>query len=92
MENRKVRVVEAPDTRCAHPPQVANRSLFNVSFLSATCGKGTLWAVLGEMTKPVQRMGPKASHLDLLRPQVTNSNLIKQIIESFWVEETLLII
>ncbi|XP_067162069.1 polycystin-1 [Apteryx mantelli] len=38
VEDRKVEVIQASDTRCAHPPEVANLSLFNVSFISATCG------------------------------------------------------
>ncbi|NXG34557.1 PKD1 protein, partial [Dromaius novaehollandiae] len=38
VEDRKVKVIQASDTRCAHPPEVANLSLFNVSFISATCG------------------------------------------------------
>ncbi|XP_062444513.1 polycystin-1 isoform X3 [Rhea pennata] len=38
VEDRKVKVIQASDTRCAHPPEVANLSLFSVSFISATCG------------------------------------------------------
>ncbi|NWU79791.1 PKD1 protein, partial [Onychorhynchus coronatus] len=38
VEDREVRVVEASDTRCAHPPEVANLSLFDVPFPNATCG------------------------------------------------------
>ncbi|KFV76346.1 Polycystin-1, partial [Struthio camelus australis] len=38
VEDRKVKVIQASDTRCAHPPEVANLSLFNVSFVGATCG------------------------------------------------------
>ncbi|NXA52464.1 PKD1 protein, partial [Nothocercus julius] len=38
VEDRRVKVLQASDTRCAHPPEVANLSLFNVSFVSATCG------------------------------------------------------
>uniref|UniRef100_A0A8B9FZT2 Polycystin 1, transient receptor potential channel interacting n=1 Tax=Amazona collaria TaxID=241587 RepID=A0A8B9FZT2_9PSIT len=38
VEERKVKVLQASDTRCAHPPVVANLSLFHVSFLNATCG------------------------------------------------------
>ncbi|XP_027753038.1 polycystin-1 isoform X2 [Empidonax traillii] len=38
VEDRKVRVLEASDTRCAHPPEVANLSLFDVPFPNATCG------------------------------------------------------
>ncbi|NWI51405.1 PKD1 protein, partial [Calyptomena viridis] len=38
VEDRKVRVLEASDTRCAHPPEVANLSLFEVPFPNATCG------------------------------------------------------
>ncbi|NWR05966.1 PKD1 protein, partial [Paradoxornis webbianus] len=38
VEDRNVRVLEAEDTRCAHPPEVANLSLFDVLFLNATCG------------------------------------------------------
>ena len=61
MEDRKVEVIQASDTRCAHPPEVANLSLFDVSFVNATCGKETLRAVVGEMTKPVETMGPRAT-------------------------------
>ncbi|XP_071616991.1 polycystin-1 isoform X1 [Heliangelus exortis] len=38
VEDSKVRVVEASDTRCARPPELANLSLFNVTFLNASCG------------------------------------------------------
>ncbi|NXF01300.1 PKD1 protein, partial [Smithornis capensis] len=38
VEDRKVRVLEASDTRCAHPPELANLSLFEVPFPNATCG------------------------------------------------------
>ncbi|NXC32026.1 PKD1 protein, partial [Campylorhamphus procurvoides] len=38
VEERGVRVLEASDTRCAHPPEVANLSLFEVPFPNATCG------------------------------------------------------
>ncbi|NXF72193.1 PKD1 protein, partial [Sclerurus mexicanus] len=38
VEDRGVRVLEASDTRCAHPPEVANLSLFEVPFPNATCG------------------------------------------------------
>ncbi|NXI59886.1 PKD1 protein, partial [Chloroceryle aenea] len=38
VEDRRVKVLQASDTRCAHPPGVANLSLFNVSFVNATCG------------------------------------------------------
>ncbi|NWU09198.1 PKD1 protein, partial [Cephalopterus ornatus] len=38
VEDRKVRVLEASDTRCADPPEVANLSLFDVPFPNATCG------------------------------------------------------
>ncbi|XP_064529477.1 polycystin-1 isoform X2 [Pseudopipra pipra] len=38
VEDRKVRVLEASDTRCAHPPEVANLSLFDIPFPNATCG------------------------------------------------------
>lgn len=61
MEDRNVKVIQAADTRCAHPPEVANLSLFDVSFVNATCGKETLWAVVGEVTKPVEMMGPRGA-------------------------------
>ncbi|KAM6379160.1 polycystin-1 isoform 1-T1 [Pluvialis apricaria] len=38
VEDRKVRVIQASDTRCAHPPEVANLSLFDVLFINDTCG------------------------------------------------------
>ncbi|XP_047921942.2 polycystin-1 [Anser cygnoides] len=38
VEDRKVTVLQASDTRCAQPPAVANLSLFNVSFVNTTCG------------------------------------------------------
>ncbi|KFW80121.1 Polycystin-1, partial [Phalacrocorax carbo] len=38
VEDRKVKVIQASDTRCAHPAEVANLSLFDVSFVNATCG------------------------------------------------------
>ncbi|NWJ08704.1 PKD1 protein, partial [Crypturellus undulatus] len=37
VEDRRVKVLQAADTRCAHPPEVANLSVFNVSFVSAAC-------------------------------------------------------
>uniref|UniRef100_A0A8C3V3F9 Polycystin 1, transient receptor potential channel interacting n=1 Tax=Catharus ustulatus TaxID=91951 RepID=A0A8C3V3F9_CATUS len=43
VEDRRVRVLEASDTRCAHPPEVANLSLFDVLLPNATCGKERLW-------------------------------------------------
>uniref|UniRef100_A0A674H2L1 Polycystin 1, transient receptor potential channel interacting n=1 Tax=Taeniopygia guttata TaxID=59729 RepID=A0A674H2L1_TAEGU len=49
VEERKVRVLEASDTRCAHPPEVANLSLFDVLFLNATCGKERLWGGAAEL-------------------------------------------
>lgn len=53
-----MKVIQASDTRCARPPEVANLSLFNVLIVNATCGKETLRAVMGEVTKPVEMMGP----------------------------------
>ncbi|NXN97253.1 PKD1 protein, partial [Rhinopomastus cyanomelas] len=38
VEERRVRVADASDTRCAHPPEVANRSLFDVPFANSSCG------------------------------------------------------
>ncbi|XP_025909681.1 polycystin-1 [Nothoprocta perdicaria] len=38
VEDRRVKVLQASDTRCAHPAEVANLSLFNVSFVGAACG------------------------------------------------------
>ncbi|NWX91633.1 PKD1 protein, partial [Nothoprocta pentlandii] len=38
VEDRRVKVLQASDTRCAHPTEVANLSLFNVSFVGAACG------------------------------------------------------
>uniref|UniRef100_A0A8D2M3U2 Polycystin 1, transient receptor potential channel interacting n=1 Tax=Zonotrichia albicollis TaxID=44394 RepID=A0A8D2M3U2_ZONAL len=39
VEDRRVRVLEASDTRCAHPPEVANLSLFDVLVLNASCAQ-----------------------------------------------------
>uniref|UniRef100_A0A663F4F5 Polycystin 1, transient receptor potential channel interacting n=1 Tax=Aquila chrysaetos chrysaetos TaxID=223781 RepID=A0A663F4F5_AQUCH len=39
VEDRKVKVIQASDTRCTHPPEVANLSLFDVSFVNATCAQ-----------------------------------------------------
>uniref|UniRef100_A0A669QU75 Polycystin 1, transient receptor potential channel interacting n=1 Tax=Phasianus colchicus TaxID=9054 RepID=A0A669QU75_PHACC len=38
VEDRKVTIIQASDTRCANPPEVANLSLFSVSFINASCG------------------------------------------------------
>uniref|UniRef100_A0A8D0FRZ2 Polycystin 1, transient receptor potential channel interacting n=1 Tax=Strix occidentalis caurina TaxID=311401 RepID=A0A8D0FRZ2_STROC len=40
VEDRKVKVIQASDTRCAHPPEVANLSLFDVSFDLLFCPPG----------------------------------------------------
>lgn len=56
-----MKVIQASDTRCTHPPEVANLSLFDVLFVNATCGKEMLRAVVGEMTKGVEMMGPRAA-------------------------------
>ncbi|NXQ21770.1 PKD1 protein, partial [Peucedramus taeniatus] len=50
VEDRKVRVLEASDTRCAHPPEVANLSLFDVLFLNATCGAQYITCLTGNDT------------------------------------------
>uniref|UniRef100_A0A8C2TGT6 Polycystin 1, transient receptor potential channel interacting n=1 Tax=Coturnix japonica TaxID=93934 RepID=A0A8C2TGT6_COTJA len=39
VEDRKVTILQASDTRCAHPPGLANLSLFSVSFINATCAQ-----------------------------------------------------
>lgn len=61
MEDRKVKVIQASDTRCTHPPEVANLSLFDVLFVNATCGKEAPGAVVWEMTKLVGTAGPRAA-------------------------------
>lgn len=43
-----MRVLEASDTRCAHPPEVANLSLFDVLSFNATCGKERLGVEVAE--------------------------------------------
>lgn len=61
VEDRKVTVLQASDTRCAQPPAVANLSLFNVSFVNITCGKEARRAVVGEVIKPVETVGPRGA-------------------------------
>ncbi|NXB54216.1 PKD1 protein, partial [Leucopsar rothschildi] len=50
VEDRKVRVLEVSDTRCAHPPEVANLSLFDVLSLNATCGAQYITCLTGNHT------------------------------------------
>ncbi|XP_016157405.1 PREDICTED: polycystin-1, partial [Ficedula albicollis] len=54
VEDRKVRVLEASDTRCAHPPEVANLSLFDVLFLNATCGAQYITCLAGNHTEEAE--------------------------------------
>ncbi|NWX27466.1 PKD1 protein, partial [Notiomystis cincta] len=54
VEDRKVRVLEASDTRCAHPPEVANLSLFDVPFLNATCGAQYITCLMGNHTEEAE--------------------------------------
>uniref|UniRef100_H0Z7Q1 Polycystin 1, transient receptor potential channel interacting n=1 Tax=Taeniopygia guttata TaxID=59729 RepID=H0Z7Q1_TAEGU len=54
VEERKVRVLEASDTRCAHPPEVANLSLFDVLFLNATCGAQYITCLTGNYTEEAE--------------------------------------
>ncbi|NXP60074.1 PKD1 protein, partial [Chloropsis cyanopogon] len=54
VEDRKVRVLEASDTRCAHPPEVANLSLFDVLFLNATCGAQYITCLTGNYTEEAE--------------------------------------
>ncbi|XP_058705740.1 polycystin-1 isoform X2 [Poecile atricapillus] len=54
VEDRKVRVLEASDTRCAHPPEVANLSLFDVLFLNATCGAQYITCLTGNHTEEAE--------------------------------------
>ncbi|NXC91244.1 PKD1 protein, partial [Cercotrichas coryphoeus] len=54
VEDRKVRVLEASDTRCAHPPEVANLSLFDVLFLNGTCGAQYITCLTGNHTEEAE--------------------------------------
>ncbi|XP_062359286.1 polycystin-1 [Cinclus cinclus] len=54
VEDRKVRVLEASDTRCAHPPEVANLSLFDILFLNATCGAQYITCLTGNHTEEAE--------------------------------------
>ncbi|KAL2299111.1 hypothetical protein Nmel_014727 [Mimus melanotis] len=54
VEDRKVRVLEASDTRCAHPPEVANLSLFEVLSLNATCGAQYITCLTGNHTEEAE--------------------------------------
>ncbi|NXQ36582.1 PKD1 protein, partial [Alaudala cheleensis] len=54
VEDRQVRVLEASDTRCAHPPEVANLSLFDVPFLNATCGAKYITCLTGNHTEEAE--------------------------------------
>ncbi|NXU35698.1 PKD1 protein, partial [Drymodes brunneopygia] len=54
VEERKVRVLEVSDTRCAHPPEVANLSLFEVPFLNATCGAQYITCLPGNHTEEAE--------------------------------------
>ncbi|NXX40852.1 PKD1 protein, partial [Tricholaema leucomelas] len=38
VEDRRVKVMQVSETRCVQPPEVANLSLFDVSFINDTCG------------------------------------------------------
>ncbi|KAF2984156.1 hypothetical protein EK904_007645 [Melospiza melodia maxima] len=73
VEDRRVRVLEASDTRCAHPPEVANLSLFDVLLLNASCGKeGLGWGWLSGTGGLGGTWGP-------LTPSVTSSDLMNQM-------------
>ncbi|XP_064246149.1 polycystin-1 isoform X2 [Passer domesticus] len=54
VQDRKVRVLEASDTRCAHPPEVANLSLFDVLFLNSTCGAQYITCLTGNYTEEAE--------------------------------------
>ncbi|NWW74591.1 PKD1 protein, partial [Climacteris rufus] len=54
VEDRKVRVLEASDTRCAHPPEVANLSLFDVLVPNATCGAQYITCLTGNHTEEAE--------------------------------------
>ncbi|XP_041257327.1 polycystin-1 isoform X1 [Onychostruthus taczanowskii] len=54
VEDRNVRVLEASDTRCAHPPEVANLSLFDVLFLNTTCGAQYITCLTGNYTEEAE--------------------------------------
>ncbi|KYO30855.1 polycystin-1 [Alligator mississippiensis] len=49
-EERKVKVIQAAETKCAHPPEVANLSLFNISFTNVTCDAEYLACVIDNRT------------------------------------------
>ncbi|XP_019368289.1 PREDICTED: LOW QUALITY PROTEIN: polycystin-1 [Gavialis gangeticus] len=49
-EERKVKVIQAAETKCAHPPEVANLSLFNISFTNVTCDAEYLACVTDNRT------------------------------------------
>lgn len=69
-----MRVLEASDTRCDHPPEVANLSLFDVLFPNATCGKERLWGEVADGSDGLR------GSWGLFRPSVTSSNLMKQVL------------
>uniref|UniRef100_A0A8D2QA56 Polycystin 1, transient receptor potential channel interacting n=1 Tax=Zonotrichia albicollis TaxID=44394 RepID=A0A8D2QA56_ZONAL len=54
VEDRRVRVLEASDTRCAHPPEVANLSLFDVLVLNASCGAQYITCLTGNYTEEAE--------------------------------------
>ncbi|NXQ38393.1 PKD1 protein, partial [Catharus fuscescens] len=54
VEDRRVRVLEASDTRCAHPPEVANLSLFDVLLPNATCGAQYITCLTGNHTEEAE--------------------------------------
>ncbi|NWR90348.1 PKD1 protein, partial [Furnarius figulus] len=56
VEDRRVRVLEASDTRCAHPPEVANLSLFEVPFPNATCGAQYITCLPSNHTDGAERV------------------------------------
>uniref|UniRef100_A0A672VBQ3 Polycystin 1, transient receptor potential channel interacting n=1 Tax=Strigops habroptila TaxID=2489341 RepID=A0A672VBQ3_STRHB len=56
VEERKVKVLQASDTRCAHPPVVANLSLFHISFLNATCGAQYITCLTSNHTEEAERV------------------------------------
>ncbi|NWU96861.1 PKD1 protein, partial [Upupa epops] len=54
LEERSVRVVDAWDTRCAHPPEVANLSLFDVSFANSSCGAPFVACLMSNRTEEAE--------------------------------------
>ncbi|XP_054247311.1 polycystin-1 [Indicator indicator] len=49
--DRGVKVMQVPETRCVQPPELANLSLFNISFINATCGAQYITCVVSNHTE-----------------------------------------